>query len=815
MIHHMTHHTWRCSFAAVRLTCTLAFALFLPHTVGAQTPRSFGFSTSGIRDVDGFVLHPVFGEIPLLTILVDFTNASFPADQPPGYYEALLFATEQGHAIGSVVGRGGFFEENSLGQFRFTNAGAIGPFHAIDNPDTLLREDFNQCGAGDFQTTGDKKTVLCGGREWSIRNAILAAAQSGFDFRQFDTVEHDGILQRHELMIMVVFAKPGGTWGQNRSTWPEGCLPIGENPLYVCGPWVDIESDAGVATIAHELSHALGVFWEGYGNDSDGSGDENFRYSTMGATTGTFRDLRIWHLDPFAKFKLGWVEPKIIASDSSGDPFLASQCLVLPAIERARLSPLPLAAILYDPSRGKNEYFMLEYRRAFDSNYDGRPWRTSSIGLAQDRGLAVWAIRTKANTEPLAIPSKDGATNCGGDKQQRCQDSAIHIYPPSGGLPRVGFPQPGRGLWTAADGGEGLYWVETDSSALSPFALRVAGTLDRGGSLAVEINLGSCLREFLLDRSFWEVPPGILSYDRRFLDDLPVPLVVHSWIHPRFRLERTVRQWVPPGDPVQVQWSLTPTGTEPTLVRVRIIDDTPSGFIFNSDSSELIFDDVRLNDSQTHTMSYELTPSRDLQSEGNFPVLSEVFIEAADGSQLDTPVELESFVTVFDPDARRNAGAPPDVIPSPVCGNGVRDPGEQCDDGNTDDGDCCSAFCELEDLGTPTLSVSLSPNTLWPPNHKLVPVSATLQVGNTCDPTPTVQLASITSNEPDNGLGDSDTANDIQRAALRTDDRSFSLRAERSGKGSGRVYTVTYQVADVLGNSTTATGRVSVPKNQR
>lgn len=804
----MTHPMRR--YAAVRLACALAFALCLPRLGGAQTPRSFGFGTSGIKDVDGFVLHPARGEIPLLTILVDFTNASFPVDQPPGYYETLLFATEQGLAIGSVAGRGGFFEENSLGQLRFTNAGVIGPFRALDNPDTLLREDFNQCGAGDFQQTADKETVLCGGRGWTIRNAILAAAQSGFDFRQFDTVEHDGILQRHELMILVVFAKPGGAWGQNRSTWPEGCVPLEGNTLYVCGPWPDIESDAGVATIAHELAHALGIFWEGYGN----SGNENFQYSIMSSTVGTPRDLHTWHLDPFAKFKLGWVEPKIIAVDSRSDPSLASQCLVLPAIERARPSPSPLTAILYDPSRGKNEFFMLEYRRALASNYDGDPWKTQSRGMGQDRGLAVWLVRTKANTDPLAVPSMDGATNCGTDQKQRCQDSGIHIYSPG----RVGSPPPGRGLWTTADGQGFFYFLNRNNfvdPGTIPISLRVAGTLGRGSLLAVEVNRGSCLRDFLLDPSFWEVPPGILSYDRSFLDDPAPPLVLHTWIHPRLRLERTVRQWVPPGDPVQVRWSITPTGTEPTLARVRIVDDTPPGFVFNSDASELIFNEVVLNDRQTRTLSYELSPSRDLQGEGNFPVLSKVFVETADGSQLDTPVELESFVTVFDPTAQRNAGVPPDIVPSPLCGNGVRDPGEQCDDGNATDGDCCNAFCELEDLGKPTLTVSLSPNTLWPPNHQLVPVSAALRVGNTCDPNPTVQLVSLTSSEPDKGLGDGDTANDIQGAAIGTDDRAFSLRAERSGKGNGRTYTATYRAEDVLGNSTTATGRVSVPKSQR
>lgn len=41
--------------------------------------------------------------------------------------------------------------------------------------------------------------------------------------------------------------------------------------------------------------------------------------------------------------------------------------------------------------------------------------------------------------------------------------------------------------------------------------------------------------------------------------------------------------------------------------------------------------------------------------------------------------------------------ADPSLTPCPICGNGVTEPPEQCDDGNTNDGDGCSSICQMED----------------------------------------------------------------------------------------------------------------------
>jgi len=116
----------------------------------------------------------------------------------------------------------------------------------------------------------------------------------------------------------------------------------------------------------------------------------------------------------------------------------------------------------------------------------------------------------------------------------------------------------------------------------------------------------------------------------------------------------------------------------------------------------------------------------------------------------------------------------------------------------------------LERLDTtpPTLSVTLNPTTLWPPNDKLVPITATITVKDDYDPEPEIKLESITASE-------TLSADDIQDAQLGTDDRSFSLAAKRAGNNmAGRIYTVTYSSTDASGNKATASATVTVPHDQ-
>jgi hypothetical protein len=114
------------------------------------------------------------------------------------------------------------------------------------------------------------------------------------------------------------------------------------------------------------------------------------------------------------------------------------------------------------------------------------------------------------------------------------------------------------------------------------------------------------------------------------------------------------------------------------------------------------------------------------------------------------------------------------------------------------------------DTTPPEITATASPDTLWPPNHKYVEVTVTVTVYDICDPSPTLTFLSIASNEPANSIGDGNTIYDI----VIINDFTFNLRAERSGPGSGRTYTITYQATDISGNTAITSVEVEVPHNK-
>lgn len=101
-------------------------------------------------------------------------------------------------------------------------------------------------------------------------------------------------------------------------------------------------------------------------------------------------------------------------------------------------------------------------------------------------------------------------------------------------------------------------------------------------------------------------------------------------------------------------------------------------------------------------------------------------------------------------------------------------------------------------------TITATPNVLWPPNHKMVPITVSASTAGGCGVV-SCKIISVSSNEPLDADGD----------FVLTGDLTLSLRAERLGTGTGRIYTISVQCTDSFGNSTTQTAAVTVPHDQR
>jgi uncharacterized protein len=204
------------------------------------------------------------------------------------------------------------------------------------------------------------------------------------------------------------------------------------------------------------------------------------------------------------------------------------------------------------------------------------------------------------------------------------------------------------------------------------------------------------------------------------------------------------------------------------------------------DYADLIFQFVGENaysfvfDGQLGHLDYVLA-SPGLQNEITGATIWHINADEPDLIDYDTTFKAAAQDALYEPNAYRSADHDPVIVGLDAC-----------------------------DEIAPTLAVKVAPSVLWPPNHKYVNVTAVVTASDNFDPNPTVTLLSVTSNEPDNGGGDGNTVNDI----VTTDEFRFRLRAERSGSGTGRSYTITYKVTDACGNSTTKAAAVTVPLSQ-
>jgi len=110
----------------------------------------------------------------------------------------------------------------------------------------------------------------------------------------------------------------------------------------------------------------------------------------------------------------------------------------------------------------------------------------------------------------------------------------------------------------------------------------------------------------------------------------------------------------------------------------------------------------------------------------------------------------------------------------------------------------------VDQTGPSLTGLAASPASLWPPNHKMVPVTINYGQSDNC-PGSVSCVLSVSSNE---------ASNNNEPDWIVVDAHHVLLRSEREGSGPGRTYTITLTCTDAANNVTVKTATVLVPHDQ-
>ena len=274
----------------------------------------------------------------------------------------------------------------------------------------------------------------------------------------------------------------------------------------------------------------------------------------------------------------------------------------------------------------------------------------------------------------------------------------------------------------------------------------------------------------------------------------------------------------PDGDPLTYEWAQTagpevslsdPAAAEPTFTAplVGAAGATLSFTLTVSDGAAVATDEIRVDVTDVNQVP--------LADAGNDQTVNEGTTVMLDGSASSDP-EADALSYSWTqlsgtPVALSDAASARPRFTAPDVGQGGETVTFQLvvSDGAATSAPDTVSIAVLDTNQPPACALARpSPSRLWPPNHKLVPVSIT-GVADPDDPDVRVTVIAVTQDEPVGGPGCGHSSPD---AVL--NGASVLLRAERDGRGTGRVYRVTFTAEDESGAQCTGSVNVCVPHDR-
>ena len=326
------------------LALLAALLCALPGAAGAA---DFTKPFAGVR--------PVSGTLPVLVVLL---RANDPRDAPTRTDTDI-----RDFFFGPRKSVSTYFNEVSYGNFNIKEAMVTDWLVARDDTNTpgIDESSYAWVHAGADEATLRRKGA------WLIRQI---EEMTPFRFRPYDK-NGDGKVTIDELAVIWIY--PGES-GRGRETDPAVVKVDSLSKGVQMGLLARTGDQSPWVTSAHEMGHQIFRLLDLYADDKGYTGVGAGSLMCDGWSDGT-------HLDPWAKMKLGWLKPTVVTEDGWYD---------LADVETA-----PQALILHDPSRGAQDYFIVENRWPGQSHEDFRGKMGIAIWRVSERdGSGDWARRT-------------------------------------------------------------------------------------------------------------------------------------------------------------------------------------------------------------------------------------------------------------------------------------------------------------------------------------------------------------------------------------------------------------------------------------
>jgi M6 family metalloprotease-like protein len=387
----------RCRVKAA-ISALAILSSFLPAASSAATLVDFGYQNLAVDGV--LALKPR----PLLVILVAFGSGA-SLGHPAAYYDDLIFNSSRQPSMN------GYFLAVSKGRFHYSRGGTIGPLALPANE----KEESSKWP----NPTTLRDTLFSSNVVWHAMTSGL------FDFASYDA-NHDGHVTPDELAIIIL--SNDGTYTGDGSRYAGVVRPAGSKFDWGGGNYPNVSilnQDAPFIVMCEETEETLGCI-DIYSGEclSEGLTPQSCFFDNPDGTN-------TYYLDAWHRMKLGWCEPRIRSLTAGG----------IETIPAAQMAATDAPIILYDPARGTNEFFMLEYRT-----------QTSPSGAGYDanvatNGLAIWHVQQDAYHSPTQVPRFDAGPLPAQDLWRYCSKCQGLHYITDANSPVYG-PCPAGGVHT-------------------------------------------------------------------------------------------------------------------------------------------------------------------------------------------------------------------------------------------------------------------------------------------------------------------------------------------------------------------------------